>query len=166
MKKNTFLKIIIGFILVHLDIRIGQFDLLPNFAGYALILSSIYDFMKLSSGFRKFVIPCIILLVYHAILWIVPLSIPYLAYLVSAVSILFWFMFLTGIAALLRQFKQAKDANTLIGLRNLYTAFQLGFILTTNIFYVPLFSYGLAMLSIVLYIVIPFMLAKFSQNFE
>lgn len=166
MSKNTFLKIIFGFILVHFDFKLGTFDLLPNFLGYILILLSVYDFAKLSSGFRKFIVPCFALIIYHGITWIISFNISILPFIVAAVTIAFWFMFLTGIAALLRQFKQPKDADTLVGLRNLYAVFQLGFLLTTNLFYVPLLSTGLAMLSLLIFVVIPFMLSRFSQGYQ
>jgi len=50
---KAFTKIFWGFMLVFLDFKINQFDLLPDFVGYFIIVSALSDLNSFSAYFRK-----------------------------------------------------------------------------------------------------------------
>ncbi|MCJ8008044.1 hypothetical protein ACFFF5_18180 [Lederbergia wuyishanensis] len=50
---KAFTKIFWGFMLVFLDFKINQFDLLPDFVGYFIIVSALSDLNSFSAYFKK-----------------------------------------------------------------------------------------------------------------
>ena len=96
-----------GYLLIHLDINLGTVSILPQFAGYLLLLSAVG---KLSGERRDLVLLrplCVLLAVWHGVDWLFSWKgaslggmLPPLDLVIAAAQVYFHFQFLTDMAAL------------------------------------------------------------------
>ena len=114
-----------GYILIHLNINLGTIDILPDFAGYLLLLGALPILGQIEPSallLRPFGIG---LVLWHFVSWVAAiLGITTFGYLptllASIVNIYFHFQLLTNLAAIARTYNCPQE-KSILGLRTIRT---------------------------------------------
>lgn len=114
-----------GFVLIHLHFNLGTIDLLPDFAGYLLILGALPVIGQEEPSALLLKPFCIFFVIWHVVMWILAIvGITDLGYLpsllVSIIRIYFYFQLLTNLHTVAKHY-QCPQERTILHLRTILT---------------------------------------------
>ncbi|MCI8418764.1 MAG: hypothetical protein HFI33_14920 [Lachnospiraceae bacterium] len=116
-----------GFFLILLDIRLGRFDILPDFAGYYLWMVALTDMWENFPDARRLRSFCKGLAVFSLIDWLLDIEISLLTLILTLVSLYVIYGILTQVVTYAER-EGYEEARSLAQMRNVMAFYQAGMV--------------------------------------